>query len=130
MSAVMPLEVEQRGVRLDAELRGVDELATRYYRGQISKGALHPLEAMRLMHDGAVLGGKTPLMPDDELAFDQIYATAPKRERATMDCWYRQGGSAKQKAQRLRISRASLYLLWKTALSYFRGRLHAKGIDV
>ena len=69
-------------------------------------------------------------MPDDELAFDQIYATAPSREKATMDCWYKGGGSVQQKAKRLGMSRASLYLLWKTALSYFRGRLHAKGVDV
>ena len=127
MNAVMK---DERPMRLEDGLQSVDSLADRYYRRQHSGGSLHPLEAMRLMHDGAVLGGTSAPMPDDELAFDQVRATAPTRERATMDCWYSTGGSAQQKAKRLGISRASLYLLWKTALSYFRGRLHAKGIAV
>lgn len=127
MNAIM---MDPRETRLESGLRGTDALADRYYRRQLTSGTLHPLEAMRLMHDGAVLGGSTAPMPDDELAFDQIYATAPTREKATMDCWYKGGGSVQQKAKRLGMSRASLYLLWKTALSYFRGRLHAKGIDV
>ncbi len=127
---VMVIEIEQRGVKLDAELRGVDALAERYYRNQHVRGPLHPLEAMRLMHDGAILGGAPIVMADDELAFDQIYATAPVRERSTMDCWYKGAGSAADKAKRLHISRATLYLHWKTALSYFRGRLHAKGLTI
>lgn len=132
MSAVMtiPIEVEQRTIRLDRELRGVDDLATRYYRAQFSGGPLHPLEAMRLMHDGAVLGGNSSMLADDEVAFDQVRATAPKRERLTLDCWYTTGGSAAQKAKRLSISRATLYLHWRSALGYFRGRLHEKGIKV
>lgn len=123
-------ELESSQVRLNAELRGVDELASRYYRGQSPGGPLHPLEAMRLMHDGAVLGSSPQSMSDAELAFDQIRATAPDRERLTMDCWYSTGGSAAQKAKRLSISRATLYLHWKTALGYFRGRLHGKGVSI
>jgi len=123
-------EIEQRNTRLDSELRGVDGLAERYYRGQFRSGPLHPLEAMRLMHDGAVLGSSPQSMSDAELAFDQIRATAPDRERLTMDCWYSTGGSAAQKAKRLSISRATLYLHWKTALGYFRGRLHEKGLAI
>lgn len=128
--AVMPVEVETRTSRIDSDLKAVNDLAERYYRGQRGGGTLHPLEAMRLMHDGAVLGGTAPTMADDELAFDQVRATAPKRERLTLDCWYSTGGSAAQKAKRLSVSRATLYLHWKTALTYFRGRLHAKGVAV
>jgi hypothetical protein len=129
MNAVM-VETEQRSIRLDTELRGIDSLAERYYRTQRSGGSIHPLEAMRLMHDGAVLGGATSSMADDELAFDKVRATAPLRERMTMDCWYTSGGSAAQKAKRLSVSRATLYLRWKAALGYFRGRLQEKGIHV
>lgn len=129
MNAVM-IEPEQRSIRLEADLRGIDGLAERYYRSQRSSGSIHPLEAMRLMHDGAVLGGTPPTMADDELAFDKVRATAPSRERLTMDCWYTTGGSAAQKAKRLNISRATLYLRWKSALGYFRGRLYEKGISV
>lgn len=123
-----PVEIEARNTRLDVELRAVNNLAERYYRGQTGGGPLHPLEAMRLMRDGAVLGSTSAPMPEDELAFDQVRATAPQRERLTLDCWYSTGGSAAQKAKRLSISRATLYLHWKTALGYFRGRLHEKGI--
>jgi hypothetical protein len=130
MSAVMPIEADQRTIRLDADLQGIDELAARYYRGQFDGGQRHPLETIRLMHDGAVLGGAPEKMADDELAFDKVRATAPQRERLTLDCWYLTSGSAKQKAQRLSISRATLYLHWKAALGYFRGRLHEKGILV
>lgn len=127
MNAVM---IEQKTTRLDSELQAVDQLATRYYRGQFQGSPRHPLETIRLMHDGALLGGATASMGDDELAFDQIRATAPKRERLTLDCWYTTSGSAAQKAQRLHVSRATLYLHWKAALGYFRGRLHEKGIRI
>lgn len=127
MNAVM---AEPKTIRLDVELQGIDQLAARYYRGQFSGGSLHPLEAMRLMHDGAVLGSSPSGMADDELAFDQVRATAPRRERLTLDCWYTTGGSAAQKAKRLSVSRATLYLHWRAALGYFRGRLHEKGIQL
>lgn len=124
-------ETVQRTIRLDVELHGIDQLASRYYRAQFDGGRLHPLEAIRLLHDGAVLGrGAEVSMRDDELAFDQVRATAPQREKLTLDCWYTTGGSAAQKAKRLNVSRATLYLHWKAALGYFRGRLHEKGLKV
>jgi hypothetical protein len=118
------------GAKLDPHLRGVDELASRYYQRLYQPKPLHPLEAMRLMHDGAVLGGVPTPMAEDELAFDRIRASAAERDRATLDCWYGHSGSSAQKAKRLGISRTTLYLLWKTALSYFRGHLHGRGFDI
>lgn len=126
----LPIEVEQRSTKLDSELCGVNTLAERYYRSVREAAKLHPLELMRLLHDGAVLGGVMNSMTDDEVAFDQIRATAPKRERGTLDDWYQTGGSAAQKAKRRGVSRATLYLHWKSALGYFRGRLHEKGFKV
>ena len=126
-----PEEVQQRVATIDQELVRVDSLASRWASGtRNGGGSLHPLEALRLMKDGAVLGGTVPPMPDDVLAFDQVYASSPARTKSVVEVWYRQGGSAKQKARRLNIARATLYLEWKTALSYFRGRLHAKGFDL
>jgi hypothetical protein len=126
----LPIEIDQRVTKLDAELRAVNDLAERYYRNMREATKLHPLELMRLLHDGAVLGGVLGAMPDDQVAFDQVRATAPKRERSTMDDWYTSGGSAAQKAKRRGVARATLYLHWKSALGYFRGRLHEKGIKV
>jgi hypothetical protein len=126
----LPIEVEQRSTKLDSELQNVNSLAERYYRNVREVAKLHPLELMRLLHDGAVLGGLIGEMPDDQVAFDQVRATAPRRERGTMDDWYQMGGSAAQKAKRRGVSRATLYLHWKSALGYFRGRLYEKGVKV
>ena len=128
IAMVLPVEIEQRSTKLEAELQGVNSLAERYYRNVREAAKLHPLELMRLLHDGAVLGGVLGVMPDDQVAFDQVRATAPTRERVTMDDWYTSGGSAAQKAKRRGVARATLYLHWKSALGYFRGRLHEKGL--
>jgi len=130
IAMVLPIEVEQRSTKLDAELQGVNSLAERYYRNVREAAKLHPLELMRLLHDGAVLGGVLGEMPDDQVAFDQVRATAPKRERGVMDDWYTSGGSSAQKAKHRGICRATIYLHWKSALGYFRGRLHEKGIKL
>ena len=123
-------EIENRTAAPDPRLKLVDQLADRWSRLGFEGGRLHPLEAMRLMHDGAVLGGTSAPMADDVLAFDQEYAKAPTREKLVIDVWYCSGGSALQKAHRMHISRATLYLEWKAALSYMRGRLHGRGIAV
>lgn len=130
IAIALPVEVVQRTTKLDAELQGVNNLAERYYRSVREASKLHPLELMRLLHDGAVLGGVIVSMTDEEVAFDQVRATSPRRERSTMDDWYQSGGSAAQKAKRRGVSRATLYLHWKSALGYFRGRLHEKGIKL
>ena len=119
-----------RAPSLDPALESIDRLATRWAAGERQNGSLHPLEAIRLLHDGAVLGGGAIPTPEDIMKFDECYMRSPKREQAVVSVWYKSGGSAEQKAKRLGISRATLYVEWKRTLSYFRGWLKANGLDI
>lgn len=119
-----------RAPALDSELEPVDRLAGRWASGDRPTGSLHPLEAIRLLHDGAVLGGGHIPTPDDVLKFDECYMQSSVRDRSLITVWYTTGGSSEQKAKRLGISRATLYVEWKRTLSYFRGWLSAHGIDI
>jgi hypothetical protein len=120
-----------RAPSLDPELEDVDKLAGRWASGDRSSGAtLHPLEAIRLLHDGAVLGGGQIPTPEDVLKFDECYMQSSSKDRSLIAVWYQTGGSSEQKARRLGISRSTLYVEWKRTLSYFRGWLRAHGIDI
>ena len=115
---------------LDQEIKPIDNLAVRYYQFSHDRAPMHPLERLRLLHDGAVLGGAPLDMPNDLLAFDQIFARAPQFTKAVMDVWYKSPAPANVKASRLHISRAALYMHWKSSLWYFRGGLHARGLTI
>jgi len=132
MNAVMKVdtEIDGRTARMDPRLKATDHLADRWARSQRESGSLHPIEAIRLLQDGAVLGGAATVMADDVLAFDQVFAKAPYHEKAVIRVWYLGGGSAAQKAKRLHISRTTLYLEWKVALQYMKGELRLRHIDV
>lgn len=119
-----------RAPSLDDELLPVNSLAVRWASGERPHGSLHPLEAIRLLHDGAVLGGGSIPTPDDLLKFDECFMQSSPRDRSVISVWYKTGGSSDQKARRLGISRATLYVEWKRTLSYFRGWLRAHGIDI
>lgn len=120
-----------RAPAIDEELEGIDQLAQRWSCGEREPQAMHPLEAIRLLHDGAVLGGSGPIpTPDDLLKFDECFLQSSQREKSVINIWYTTSGSADQKAKRLGISRASLYVEWKRTLSYFRGWLRAHGLDI
>lgn len=117
--------------QIDTALRKVDDLADRWAKYGDDRGKrMHPLEAIQLMHDGAILGGGHIPMPDDIAAFDACFSAAPDRDRAVITVWYEQAGSAKQKAKRLGISRSQIYVELKVTLSHFRGWVRAKGIDI
>ena len=115
--------------RLDPQLAPIDRLASRWACGDREHGSLHPLEAIRLLHDGAVLGGGPIPSSIDLLKFDECFIASAPRDQAIIVVWYRSGGSSEQKAKRLGISRASLYIEWGRTLCYFRGWLRAHGID-
>lgn len=129
----MGAEVASRAGRapsLDPELEDVDKLAGRWASGERPSGSLHPLEAIRMLHDGAVLGGGQIPTPEDVLKFDECYVQSSPKDRSVIAVWYQTGGSSEQKAKRLGISRATLYVEWKRTLSYFRGWLRAHGVDI
>jgi hypothetical protein len=119
-----------RAPKIDPRLEAVDRLAIRWASGERPTQALHPLEAIRLLHDGATLGGGPIPTPDDIMKFDECFMASPQRHRALITVWYRSSGSAKQKAAKLGVSRASLYIEWGHTLSYFRGWLRGAGIDI
>lgn len=122
------IDLAEKPATLDPSLVKVDALASRWARGERESSPLHPLEAIRLLHDGAVLGGGRIPTPDDILKFDQCLNESPPN-RWIIVLWYQTGGSVKQKAKRIGISRAQLYIEWRNTLSYIRGWLHAHGID-
>jgi hypothetical protein len=113
---------------LEAELKPVDAVAVRYYDSQREFGPMHPLERLRLLKDGAVFGGPSEIYPDDLAAFDSAHAHAPTATKLLMDVWYKSGDPSYLKAARLGISRAALYVRWKSALWYFKGALEKKSL--
>jgi hypothetical protein len=124
------IEILSRAPKLDPVLENVDRLASRWAAAERTSTPLHPLEAIRLLHDGAVLGGGPIPTADDILAFDRCLHQAPDRDKAVINLWYTTSGSAEQKAKRIGISRAQFYTEWGRTLSYFRGWLRAHAIDV
>lgn len=112
---------------LEHALNHVDALLDRFYRQTASHRSLHPLEAIRLMHDGAVLGGGYTAFPDDLALLDRVITAAYIDTRAFIDVWYRDSSSVQQKADRLGISRTDIYKAWKQHLGYLAGALRTHG---
>jgi hypothetical protein len=117
-------------MRIDSELIGINNVAERWAKADRQRPQLHPLEAMRLMHDGAVLGGGPRGIADDVAAFDEVYSKAPKATQQTIKVWYCNGLPVNLKAERLRVSRATLYARWREALRFMHGGLWVKGFRV
>lgn len=132
MNAVMKsiAIVDGRSSGLDERLKAIDAIADRWSQSRYERGSLHPLAAIQLLHDGAVLGGGDDDIGDDVAAFDQAYSKAPVHEKAVIHVWYCTGGSAAQKAKRLGIGRTTLYLEWKVALQYMKGELRLRHINI
>jgi hypothetical protein len=130
VNAVAPIT---RPGQLAEHLLKTDELLDRWGRDGWDSGpgrpSMHPLEVMRLLHDGETLGG---VVASDEvmIVIDQAVCRAPARYKAMAHVWYRTNGTAEVKAKRLAISRASLYMEWRAALEYFRGEFRTKRLAV
>lgn len=119
-----------RSPKLDPRLESVDRLAGRWALGEREHRSLHPLEAIRLLHDGAVLGGGPIPTPDDVLLFERCLHECASRERLVIQLWYCTYATAEHKAKQIGVSRATLYVEWKNALSYVRGWLRGQGLDI
>lgn len=115
---------------LDTYLEAVDRLAVKWAQEEHPRPRMHPLEAIRLLHDGAILGGGPIATPDDIRLFDECYRAASQFDQAIVSVWYRNNMPVQLKAERVGISRAQLYNEWKRTLSYFRGWLRSKGLEV
>lgn len=119
-------------VKIDPELVAVDRILDAWARDARDTGAgggMHPLERLRLLHDGAVFGSK---MSNDEIMIivDRAFLMCPVRTQAILSVWYRSNAPAQVKAHRLGISRTALYNHWRAALWFIRGALVARGLRV
>lgn len=117
---------------LDDEIIPVDALGKRWSKWGEERPPLHPLEKMRLLHDGAVLGGDRKLIPDDINAWDEcLWDGSLSEEKALLlRVWYTKKPHIKADliAARLKMSRQTLYREWNKALYNMKGALRAKGV--
>lgn len=96
----------------------------------IGQGGLHPLEAMKLMHEGQVLGPEQLSNDAVMIIVDQTVIQSPAEVKAFLKEWYKSRAPSHVKAARLGISRASLYTKRTAYLWYMRGRFHDQGLSV
>jgi hypothetical protein len=117
---------------LDPELVATDQLLDAWARDarRGTGGGMHPLERLRLIHDGVILG--PPEMSNDDILMivDRAYLECPEKTRALISIWYKSNAPAQVKAHRLGISRAALYSHWRAALWFLRGLLRGRGLSV
>lgn len=114
-------------------LSAVDHLARRWASGEGAsgeRGGMHPLETIRLLHDGAVLGAGPVGVPADIALFDECYRQADGYQQGVISIWYGNNWTVDIKAARLGVSRATLYRVWSDTLSSFRGWLKAHGLEI
>lgn len=114
---------------MDVALIPINRLCEQWAAGyDDTRATLHPLEKIRLLHDGAILGGGTAPLMEEIKILDEIISKAPTEVHAFVHMWYCDGAPVKIKADRLGISRATLYNDLKGHLQYLRGRLHGRGL--
>jgi hypothetical protein len=119
-------------VALSSELVPTDNLLDAWARDrwQGLGGGLHPLEVMRLLHEGVALGEEKLSTDDILIIVDQAYLRSPPKTKALVSVWYQDRGAVVTKAKRLGISRSALYTEWRATLHYFRGVFRTKGLKV
>lgn len=115
-------------VSLPDDLIPVDSLLVRWGRSTqvVEGGGMHPLERMRLMHDGAVLGGGGG--SDDWLyVIDAEVSHAPGDVRSLVVVWYCHARlPLGVKMQRLGYSKTTIYVKRNESLRYMQGALRGK----
>jgi hypothetical protein len=96
----------------------------------IGGGGLHPLEVMRLLQEGQVLGPEQLSNDAVMIIVDQSILKSPADVQAFLKVWYKSHAPSHVKADRLQISRAALYTRWHAMLWYMRGTFRGKGLHV
>lgn len=119
------------GKFLDPELQGTDRALDTWAkdRRDSSGSPKCTLYNMALVKEGVVLEGPRE-MSDVSMAIDNIYLSSPGPTRAIITNWYCEPTPVRLKANRLGVSPATIYTVWKSALWYFRGRLHGSGFKL
>jgi hypothetical protein len=117
---------------LQPELQATDRLLEIWGKDgrQGRGGSMHPLEALRLIHDGVVLGAE---MTNDKvmIVVEETVLHSPVDVRAFLFEWYRRPPRPSHiVAKNLGISRTQLYEFRKQKVSYVRGALNSRGLRV
>jgi hypothetical protein len=117
---------------LPPDLEDINRMLKLWAAGEFDVGpatrAKHPLETIREMQEGAFIRG-TPVPEPAELAeIDKILLVAPSEVSALVKVWYRNDLPVVIKADRLGISRSSIYNRWNQALRYLQGAMKARGV--
>jgi len=117
---------------IDPKLAGIDRVGKRWGRSDAMRQQLHPIERMRLLHEGQVLGsgGDGDKLPGDVAAWIDAHMLAPKETQYLLKVWYCGPAPIFLKAQRCGCSRATLYRRWEQALVFMQAELKKAGHHV
>lgn len=116
---------------IDPKLAGVDRVGKRWARSDAARAQLHPIERMRLLHEGQVMGGSTFVgLPQDVAAWIDAHMAAPQEIKAVLTVWYCGPAPVYLKAQRCGCSRATLYRRWEKSLEHMRDEMKKAGHSV
>lgn len=120
------------GFNIDWKLAGVDQVGKRWARSDAARPTLHPIERMRLLHEGQVMGGggASGKLPGDVAAWIDCHAVAPPILKSVLTVWYCGPAPVHLKAARCGCSRATLYRRWSEALEWMQGEMKGKGFSV
>lgn len=112
--------------QLNPELAAVDRVLIKWGRYERDNTRqMHPLERIRMMHDGAVFSGAAPEPQWVEIV-DTVVRKAPSHVSSVIVIWYTQPDPVTVKASRLGMGRSTLYNYWNNALRYVQGALGEK----
>lgn len=79
-----------------------------------------------MLHDGAVLGGGAAGEPEWIGIVDGIVLAAPRKVNRVLKIWYAVALPVYLKAERLGLSRTTIYLHWKLGLRHVQRALGPK----
>ncbi len=118
--------------QLDPALQPTDRLLDIWARDDrpVGSGGLHPLEVMRLLQEGQVLGPESLTNDQVMIIVDQAILRSPADVQDFLKVWYKQPTPVIVKAQRLGVSRTGVYELWRNRVWFMRGMFRAKGLAV
>lgn len=109
---------------LDPRLMPTDRHLQRWAVGQ-GTGLSNPDAA-----DGPPKAHLDPLPQDQSIVTDQVIIHSPTNFRRFVHDWYRSSMSVEQIAERLGMTRQTVYLERRIVLAYYLGRLSEAGISI
>jgi hypothetical protein len=120
--AILTLESLRRHNMLEPELQPTHRYFLRWAAGS-GTGLANPDARERETHFD-------PLPEREAIIVDQMVLRAPGRMPKLMKRWYRSDMDSRAIAEAFGVSRTQIYVEWRSALWYFRGRFEGVGFDV